>query len=110
MFGASAVPTLLQQYGFCRVQGSARYPGWISGTTSSPEEWSGTGIVTQGGGGVTIPTGVPEPCRCGTWGHSSHGRGGLPGSIEGLPQASTGAAGFAAVDLFPKVLNDEAGT
>lgn len=64
----------------------------------------------QGGGGITIPTGVPEPWRCGTWGHSSHGGGGLTGSVEELPQDNAGAAGFAAVDLFPEVLDDEVGS
>jgi len=42
--------------------------GQILGATSSLEEWLGTGTAAQGGVGVTIPGGVPEPWRCGTEG------------------------------------------
>jgi len=35
---------------------------------SSPTEQTGTGTAAQGGGGVIIPGGVPEPWRCGTEG------------------------------------------
>ena len=44
----------------------------------------------RGGGGVTIPGGVPEPCGCGTEDVvSGHGGGGLvagPGHLRGLSQ------------------------
>ena len=42
--------------------------GWILGNTSSQKEWSDMGTAAQGGGGVTVPGGVPEPWRCGTEG------------------------------------------
>ena len=43
--------------------------------------------AAQGGGGVTIPGGVQELCRCGTEGHSGHGEDGLMaglGDLKGL--------------------------
>jgi len=42
--------------------------GWILGTISSQKERCGSGTAAQGGGGVTVPGGVPEPCGCGTEG------------------------------------------
>ena len=33
------------------------------------KEWSDIGIGCPGGGGVPIPGGVPETCRCGSSGH-----------------------------------------
>ena len=46
--------------------------------------------AAQGGGGVTVPGGVPEPCGCGTEDVvSGHGGDGLvvgPGDIRGLFQ------------------------
>ena len=48
------------------------------------------GQATQGGGGVTIPGGVQEPCGCGTEDVvSEHGGDGLtvgPGDLRGLFQ------------------------
>ena len=41
--------------------------GWILGITS-PKEWLGTGAAAQGGGGGSVPGGVPETWRCGTEG------------------------------------------
>jgi len=42
--------------------------GWVLGKAYSPEQWSCNGIsrAAQGGGGVTVPGGVPEPRGCGT--------------------------------------------
>ena len=44
--------------------------------------------AAQGGGGVTVHGGVPEPCGCGTEDTvSGHGGGGLavaPGDLSGL--------------------------
>ena len=42
--------------------------------------------AAQGGGGVTIPGGVQEPCRCGIEGHAN-GHGGV-GSTVGLDDPS----------------------
>ena len=46
--------------------------------------------AAQGGGGVTVPGGVPEPCGCGTEDVvSGHGGDGLvvgPGDLKGLFQ------------------------
>jgi len=41
--------------------------GWILGKTSHRER-CGSGTAAQGGGAVTVPGGVPEPCGCGTEG------------------------------------------
>jgi len=38
--------------------------GWTLGNTSSPREWSGTGMAARGGDGVTVPGGVQEMFRC----------------------------------------------
>ena len=38
------------------------------GNISSPKEWQCSGTAAQGGGGVTVPEGVPEPWGCGTEG------------------------------------------
>jgi len=47
--------------------------GWILAVTSPKKQWcTGTGCPRSGG--VTIPGGVPETCRCGTWGHSLVGK------------------------------------
>jgi len=43
--------------------------GWILGKNSSQQEWWGSGTAAQGSGGVTVPGGVQETCRCGTEGH-----------------------------------------
>jgi len=48
----------------CAREGS----GWILGKICYPKERSGTGTAAQGGGGVTIPGGAPDPWRCGTEG------------------------------------------
>jgi len=47
---------------------------WILGKISSLKEWSGIGTGCPGGGGVPIPGGVQETCRCGT---SEHGLVGM---------------------------------
>ena len=48
--------------------------------------------AAQGGGGVTIPGGVPEPCGCGTEDVvSGHGGGGLavgPADLRAIFQPS----------------------
>ena len=41
-----------------------RYPGWILGKIYFPKVWSR--IVS---GGVTVPGGVQEMCRCDSEGH-----------------------------------------
>jgi len=42
------------------------------------EEQCCSGTAAQGGGGVTVPEGVPEPCGCGTEDVvSGHGGDGL---------------------------------
>lgn len=51
----------------CTREGS----GWVLGKIYSPKEWSGAGMSCPGG--VTIPEGVQETCRCGTKEHSSVG-------------------------------------
>ena len=38
--------------------------------------------AVQGGGGVTVPGGVPEPCGCGTEGHRQWAR--CDGLLVGL--------------------------
>ena len=38
------------------------------GRISSPKEQCCSGTAAQGGGAVTVPGGVPEPCGCGTEG------------------------------------------
>ena len=45
--------------------------GWILGKAYSSKEWSCSGIsrAAQGGGGVAVPGGVPEPWGCGTEEH-----------------------------------------
>ena len=40
--------------------------GWILGTISYHEEQCCSGTAAHGGGGVTVPGGVPEPWGCGT--------------------------------------------
>jgi len=45
----------------------------------------GIGTAAQGGDGVTVPGGVPEPWRCGTWGHGQWDGLGL-GDLRGLLQ------------------------
>ena len=46
--------------------------------------------AAQGGGGVTVPEGVPEPCGCGTDGHGQWAWWGLLvielGDLRGLFQ------------------------
>ena len=42
--------------------------GWMLGKISLPKEWWCSGTAAQGGGGVTVPGGVQEPCWCGTEG------------------------------------------
>ena len=42
--------------------------GWILGKCSSPKEQCCSGTAARGGGGVTIPGGVPELWGCGTEG------------------------------------------
>jgi len=46
--------------------------GWMLGKFSSWKEWLSIGTAAQGGGGVTIPRGVPEPWRSGTEGRGGH--------------------------------------
>ena len=44
----------------------------MSGKIYSQKEWWCTGTQpAQGGGGVTVPGGVQQLCRCGPEGHSS---------------------------------------
>ena len=38
------------------------------GNISSLKEWCCSGTATHGGGGVTVPGGVPDQWRCGTEG------------------------------------------
>ena len=53
-------------------------PRWILGNISSPKERCCSGTAAQGGGGVTIRGGVPEPWGCGTEGCGQWARwGGL---------------------------------
>ena len=63
---------------------------WILGNISSQQEQCCSGTAAQGGGGVTVPGGVPEPCGCGTEDVvSGHGGDGLavgPGDLRGLFQ------------------------
>jgi len=40
---------------------------WVLGRASQ-KEWCCSGTAAQGGGGVTVTGGVPEPCGCGTEG------------------------------------------
>jgi len=47
---------------------SVRCSGWILGKTSQKSS-KAVAQAAQGGGGVTVPGGVPEPCGCGTEGH-----------------------------------------
>jgi len=42
--------------------------GWILGTIYLPKEQCCSGTAAHGGGGVTVPGGVPEPWGCGTEG------------------------------------------
>ena len=57
--------------------------GWILGTISSPKEQCCSGTAAQGGGGVTVPGGVPELWGCGTEGCGyGHGGGGLGLDLE----------------------------
>ena len=44
------------------------HSGWVLGT-ASPKNGGAVAWTAQGGGAVTIPGGVQEPWRCGTWGH-----------------------------------------
>jgi len=57
-----------------------------------PQSGAAVAQAAQGGGGVTVPGGVPEPCGCGTEDVvSGHGGGGLvvgPGDLRGLFQLS----------------------
>jgi len=50
--------------------------GWILAKISSPIELYCSGTAAQGGGGVTVHGGVPEPWRCGTEGRG-YGHGGM---------------------------------
>ena len=43
--------------------------GWILEEVPPLKQWLGSGTAAQGGGGVTIPGGVQEPCGCGAGGH-----------------------------------------
>ena len=43
--------------------------GWILGKNYSQKSGEALAQAAQGGGGVTIPGGVQETCRCGTKGH-----------------------------------------
>ena len=60
------------------------------GKISSQEERCCSGTAAQGGGAVTVPGGVPEPCGCGTEDVvSGHGGDGLavgPGDPSGPVQ------------------------
>ena len=49
----------------CSARGGS---GWILGNISSQKEQCCSGTAAHGGGGVTIPGGVPEPWGCGTEG------------------------------------------
>ena len=54
------------------------FSGWILGKYSSPKEQCCSGTAAQGGGGVTIPGGVPQLWGCGTEGCGQWARwGGL---------------------------------
>ena len=56
---------------------SVRCSGWILGKTSQKSS-KAVAQAAQGGGGVTVPGGVQEPCGCGTEdkvsGHGGDGR------------------------------------
>ena len=57
----------------CAMRGS----GWVLGDISSLEQCC-SGTAAQGGGGVTVHGGVPEPWGCGTEGRGQWARwGGL---------------------------------
>ena len=45
-------------------------PRW----TSYPKSGQALAQAKQGGGGVPVPGGVPEPRRCGTWEHGQWAR------------------------------------
>jgi len=66
--------------------------GWVLGKISSLKERCCSGTAAQGGGGVTVPGGVPEPCGCGTEDVvSGHGGGGLavgPADLRAIFQPS----------------------
>ena len=58
--------------------------GWIEEKTSQKERCC-SGTAAQGGGGVTVPGGVPEPCGCGTEDVvSGHGGDGLAVGLDDL--------------------------
>ena len=67
----------------CCVLGAAPISGWILGKISSPKSSRALAQTAQGGGGVTVPGGVPELRRCGTegqwaqWGWVEVGLGGV---------------------------------
>ena len=50
--------------------------GWTLGNTSSPREWSVLEWAALGGGGFTVPGGVPEAFGCYTEGHGLVGNTG----------------------------------
>jgi len=44
--------------------------GWSAGNVSSQKEGAAVAQTAQGGGEITVPGGVEEPCGCGTERHS----------------------------------------
>ena len=59
--------------------------GWMIGNISSQRSSEAVAQAAQGGGGVTVPGGVPEPCGCGTEGHGQWAWcGGLLVGLGGL--------------------------
>ena len=63
--------------------------------------------AAQGGGGVTIPGGVPEPCGCGTEDViSGHGGDGLavgPGDLRGLFQSKCFCLSMKCTDITSSI-------
>jgi len=56
--------------------------GWTLGNTSSPREWSVLEWAALGGGGFTVPGGVPEAFGCYTEGHGLVGTNGDYWTVE----------------------------
>jgi len=59
---------------------------WVLQTVASLEERSALAQAAQGSGGVTVPGGVPEPWRCGSWGHGQQAQVGV--GLEDLSNLS----------------------
>ena len=59
------------------------------GNTASPKERRCSGTAAQGGGGVTVPGGVPEPWRCGSEGRGQWAQWGGLGLDLGILEVSS---------------------